>query len=154
MQAFYPCVSLIGRNAPFFSPDSPRTSSPEEPCGPESQQSALAASFYRALICKVVKFRTYWAINELLYTCTDHNSESLQYIMLFCFMTVVSFLGEWGEGAGFIYFGKNPGHVTPNAGRERLTGSQNSSRQGNYCLGDPEIQGQLCFNKPGNVPPL
>lgn len=35
-----------------------------------------------------------------------------------------------------------------------LAGSQSSSRRRNYCLGDPEIQGQLCFNKPGNVPPL
>lgn len=40
------------------------------------------------------------------------------------------------------------------AREKHLRDHRTSSRQGNYCLGDPEIQGQLCFNKPGNVPPL
>ena len=67
-------------------------------------------------------------------------------------MIVVNFLRK---KAGLVLLGKKiPRHAAPNASKEPLTGSQNSSRQGNYCLGDPEIQGQLCFNKPGNVPPL
>lgn len=37
---------------------------------------------------------------------------------------------------------------------QRQQDLQNRSSKGNYCGGDPEIQGQLCFHKPGKVPAL
>lgn len=110
-----------------------------------------------------------------LTTRKDHDSKTLLFNMegffFFRFMSCYHFIPalcvmllcvRWlwaffGKKAGFICFGKNPRQATspgPKASREPLAGSQNSSRRGNYCLGDPEIQGQLCFNKPGNVPPL
>lgn len=53
--------------------------------------------------------------------------------------------------------GNIPGRLQaqlPTAAENHFQDHRTAAGGGNYCLGDPEIQGQLCFNKPGNVPPL
>lgn len=66
-------------------------------------------------------------------------------------------LVSWGWCRGERLIGGSPAglvalHLT--LAEPPLAGSQHSSRLGNYCLTDPEIQGQLCFNKRENLPPL
>lgn len=71
-----------------------------------------------------------------------------------CFTIVVIILREKHNS---IVLGKMPGRLQDQSQMPRESHSPDhttAAGRGNYCLGDPEIQGQLCFNKTGNVPPL